>query len=140
MNSPGPALAIHVLAKSGTSVTLSIGYSSWGTMYLDGGIEKVSEPMVILRLGKEGPGMILVLKERRPLRTLFESDSIVPLYALLIAKNESLIKCVNDISEKQGEKSYKGTLIASTPESVRLDVGSVKLTEPKLKDETLRIK
>ena len=105
-------------------------------MYLDGGIKKVSELMVILRLGKEGPGMILVLKERKPLRTLFESDSIVPLYTFLIAKNDSLIKCVNDISEKQGGKSYKGTPIASTPESVRLNVGSVKSTEPKLKDET----
>ena len=77
-------------------------------MYLDDGIEKVSEPMVISRLGKEG--MILVLKERKLKRTLFESDSTVPLYTFFIAKNVSLIKyaIINILSEKQKANPTKG--------------------------------
>ena len=57
-------------------------------MYLDGGMEKISEPRVILREGRLGT--ILELKQRKPLIALL-SDSKVPLYASIIAKNESLI-------------------------------------------------
>ena len=56
-------------------------------MYLDGGMQKISEPMVISREGREGT--IFELKERQPLIALL-SVGILPLYRRSISKNESL--------------------------------------------------
>ena len=57
-------------------------------MYFDGGMEKISEPRIILRGGREGT--ILDLKEREPSIALL-SDNKVALYAPIMAKNESLM-------------------------------------------------
>ena len=57
-------------------------------MYFDGGMEKTPEPRVILRGGREDT--VLELKEREPLIALLSND-IIPLYASLMSKSESLI-------------------------------------------------
>lgn len=65
-------------------------------MYLDGGMENISEPRVILREGSEGT--ILELKAREPPIALL-SNGKLPLYASFMAKNVSLLKkcVVNDV-------------------------------------------
>ena len=57
-------------------------------MYFDGGMEKISEPRIMLRGGKEGT--VLELKEREPSMALL-SDSKVALYTPFMVKNESLM-------------------------------------------------
>ena len=52
-------------------------------------MEKISEPRVILREGREDT--VLDWKVREPLIALL-SDGTSPLYAFIMAKNESLIK------------------------------------------------
>jgi len=86
-------------------------------MYFDGGMEKISEPKFILRGGKEDT--ILELKERELLMALLSND-ILPLYASFMSKIV-----------------LKGRPMVRKPVSVRACVGVVKVTVPKLKDETL---
>ena len=52
-------------------------------------MEKISEPRVMLREGREDT--VLDWKVREPLIALL-SDGTSPLYAFIMAKNESLIK------------------------------------------------
>lgn len=64
-------------------------------MYFDGGMEKISEPRVMLRGGSEDT--ILELKQRELLIALL-SNGKLPLYASTMANNESLIKILSNAS------------------------------------------
>jgi hypothetical protein len=84
INCPGPPLAIHVLTNAPLStsaaVTLSEGYSSFGTMYCDGGIENSIRLLPVPRVNsREGRECVALLgKERKPLRALL-SKFMLPL-------------------------------------------------------------
>ena len=105
-------------------------------------MEKIFEPRIILREGRDL--VAFELNERELLIALLSND-ILPLYASTMSKIMSLIiflkqYVIIDVLKIGERGSYKGRPILRTPVSVRACVGVVKVTVPKLKDETWGVK